>query len=176
MFTITPPRLAALTLAAGLLLTGTANAQNYYGVNSGTCDRSSLSHAFDTSTNNLVGSALGAAAGGLLGSQFGHGSGKSVMTIAGVLGGALAGGAVGRSMEPVDQACVNQTLEHGQTGQTVAWQNPDNGSTYQVTPTRTYQMNGTDCREYTTTAVIDGQQQQILGKACRQPDGTWKQM
>jgi uncharacterized protein YcfJ len=116
MAIFTRVRLAALTLAAGPLLAGTAQAQGYYGVDTGTCDRTSLSHAFDTSTNNVVGSALGAAAGGLLGSQFGHGSGKSVMTIAGVLGGALAGGAIGRSMQPVDQACVNQTLEHGQTG------------------------------------------------------------
>lgn len=183
VFTFSAPRTAALSLiaVAGLslastLLVSTAQAQNY-GVENGTCDRTSLSHAFDTSTNNIVGSALGAAAGGLLGSQFGKGSGKSVMTIAGILGGALAGGTVGRSMQPVDQACVNQTLEHGQTGQTVAWQNPDNGSTYHVTPTRTYQTkSGTPCREYTTTAVIDGQQQEVVGKACRQPDGTWKQM
>ena len=178
LFTCTAARAAAIALlaVAGLSAAGTSQAQSY-GVENGTCDRSSLSHAFDTSTNNLVGSALGAAAGGLLGSQFGHGSGKSVLTIAGVLGGALAGGAVGRSMQPVDQACVNQALEHGQTGQPVAWQNPDNGSTYQVTPTRTFQsQDGQPCREYTTTAVIDGQQQQILGKACRQQDGTWKQM
>ena len=179
MFTSLASRAAALALvaAAGLTLSGTARAQNYYGVDRGTCDRTSLSHTFDTSTNNVVGSALGAAAGGLLGSQFGHGSGKTAMTVAGVVGGALAGGTIGRSMQPVDQACVNQTLEHGQTGQTVAWQNPDNGSTYQVTPTRSYQSQaGAPCREYTTTGIIDGQQQQIVGQACRQPDGTWKQM
>jgi surface antigen len=178
VFTLIARRTAALALAAvaGLSLAGAARAQGYYGIDRGTCDRSSLSHTFDTSSNNIVGSALGAAAGGLLGSQFGHGSGKTTMTVVGVLGGALAGGAIGRSMQPVDQACVNQTLEHGQTGQTVAWQNPDDGSTYQVTPTRSYEDNGTNCREYTTTGIIDGQQQQILGRACRQPDGTWKQM
>lgn len=52
-----------------------------------------------TSTGNLVGSAAGGAAGGLIGNQFGSGSGKGVMTGLGVVGGALAGGYVGRSME-----------------------------------------------------------------------------
>jgi surface antigen len=163
-----------LFAAVALVIAQPAQAQSSYGIERGTCDRASLSHSFDSSTNNVVGSLLGAAAGGLLGSQFGHGSGKSIMTIAGVLGGALAGGAIGRSMERPDAACVNQTLESGPTGQTVAWQNPDNGTTYNVTPTRTYQDEGRPCRDYTTTAVIDGQTQTLHGTACRQDDGSWK--
>jgi surface antigen len=167
------------TLVAALFMaglpTGPAHAQSY-GTESGTCDRTSLSHTFDTSTNNLLGTALGAAAGGLLGSQFGKGGGKSATTVIGVLGGALAGGMVGRSMAPVDHACINKSLEHGKTGQTVAWQNPDNGTRYEVTPTRTYQgENGLPCREYETTAYIDGKAEQIHGSACRQADGSWKQ-
>jgi outer membrane lipoprotein SlyB len=39
----------------------------------------------------MVGTLGGAAAGGLLGNQFGHGKGKTAMTVVGVLGGALAG-------------------------------------------------------------------------------------
>ena len=30
------------------------------------------------------------------------------------------------------------------------------------------------CREYQTTSTVDGQQQQIYGTACLQPDGTWR--
>ncbi len=30
------------------------------------------------------------------------------------------------------------------------------------------------CREYTATARIAGREQQIYGRACRQPDGAWK--
>ncbi len=33
-----------------------------------------------------------------------------------------------------------------------------------------------ECREYQTTVTIDGKPQKAYGKACRQPDGTWKQM
>ena len=163
----------AVTVMATVPLAA-ASAQTY-GADNRACDRTSLSNVFSTSTNNIVGSAVGGAAGGLLGSQFGKGSGNTVMTIAGVLGGALAGGTVGRSMEPVDHGCIDQALEHAPSGQTVAWQNPDNHSSYWVTPTQTYQHAGRPCRRYTTTALIEGRRQQLHGTACRQPDGAWKQ-
>ena len=31
-----------------------------------------------------------------------------------------------------------------------------------------------NCRDYTATATIAGEQQQIVGRACRQPDGSWR--
>jgi surface antigen len=170
-------RAALCTALVTVLALGTAAAQprQTYGTDSGRCDRSLLSGVFSTSTENIVGSALGAAAGGLLGSQFGKGSGRTTMTIAGVLAGALAGGAVGRSMAPVDQACVSRALENAPTGQTVAWQNPDDQSSYWVTPTKTYQTtSGTPCREYVTDAVIGGRAEKVVGTACRQPDGSWR--
>ena len=30
------------------------------------------------------------------------------------------------------------------------------------------------CREYNTIATVNGEQQQTYGRACRQPDGSWK--
>jgi hypothetical protein len=33
---------------------------------------------------------------------------------------------------------------------------------------------GQECREYQSTAVINGQPEQTVGTACRQPDGTWR--
>jgi surface antigen len=33
---------------------------------------------------------------------------------------------------------------------------------------------GQTCREYRTTAAIDGKPQEIHGTACLQPDGTWQ--
>ena len=69
----------------------------------------------------------------------GGGTGKTALTIVGVLGGALAGGYIGRSMDPTDQQCVGQTLEHTPANQTVAWNNQQNGSSYWVTPTGDFQ-------------------------------------
>src|SRR5260221_4140457 len=62
------------------------------------CDGGPLS----TSKGNTIGRVAGAAGGGLLGNQFGGGAGKGVMTGLGVVGGALAGGYAGRSIEGCD--------------------------------------------------------------------------
>ncbi|MBE0617447.1 MAG: hypothetical protein IH608_05920, partial [Proteobacteria bacterium] len=56
----------------------------------------------------------------------------------------------------------------------VAWQNPDTRTAYEVTPLATYQEGDRYCREYTATARIAGEPQQIYGTACRQPDGSWE--
>jgi hypothetical protein len=31
-----------------------------------------------------------------------------------------------------------------------------------------------NCREYTATGIVNGQQQPVVGRACRQTDGTWR--
>jgi surface antigen len=170
------PRRTAVVLAAVAMtaLSPPARADTY-GTDGGACDRGALSGVLSTSSGNLLGSAAGAAAGGLLGNQFGKGGGNTALTVVGVLAGALAGGYVGRSMEPVDQACVGRALEHTPTHQTVAWQNPDTKSSYWVTPTRTYNDgSGTTCRDYTTDALVDGERQRLAGSSCRQPDGSWR--
>src|SRR5262249_36783735 len=132
--------IAAVTF--GLLGAAPAAAQSTFGTDQNSCDRSTLGQVLSTSKGNLLGSAAGGALGGLLGSQFGKGGGNTVMTIVGVVGGALAGGYIGRSMDPTDQACVGQTLEHTPSNQTVAWHNPDNGSSYWGTPTSSHQDQG----------------------------------
>jgi surface antigen len=147
-----------------------------YGADQRYCDRTALSDVFRPTTGNVVGTAAGAAAGGLIGSQFGKSSGNTAATITGVLAGALVGGAIARSMEPIDQACVDEALEHAPTGAPIEWQNPGNRSSYWVTPTRTFvQPDGTPCRYYTTEELADGSRREAYtGYACRQPDGSWR--
>ena len=154
----------------------TGSAGPTYATDQRTCDRGALSNVFSTSTSSLLGSAAGAAAGGLLGSQFGKGSGNTLMTITGVLAGALAGGAIARAMDPVDQGCIDQALEHTPTNQTIAWQNPDGHASYWVTPTQTRLQDGAPCRDYIMQSVVDGRRDEATGAACRQPDGAWKQI
>jgi outer membrane lipoprotein SlyB len=57
----------------------------------------------------LLGGLGGAAVGGLAGNQFGHGKGKTAMTVVGVLGGALAGAEVQKQVTSttVYQVAVN---------------------------------------------------------------------
>ena len=134
-----------------------------YGIPSGRCYREE------------IGQVLGGIAGAAVGSQIGDGTGRLIAIIGGAAIGVLVGGSIGRAMDRADYACVDHTLEYAETGQTVAWENPDNGAQYRVTPKETYQnAQGRYCREYVTEAVIDGRTRQVYGTACRQPDGSWE--
>jgi surface antigen len=124
--------------------------------------------------NEGVGTVTGGVVGGILGSHFGGGSGKVLATGAGALIGAYLGGNIGRSMDRQDQLEMQRALETAPTGHIVRWRNPDNGNRYYVKPTRTYYHHKQHCREYTTHALIGGKTQEIYGKACRRPDGSWR--
>jgi surface antigen len=94
---------------------------------------------------------------------------------AGAAAGPLVAGEIQSGMTPVDNGCVGLTLEHAQTNQPVAWQSPSNSVRYQVTPIRNYQApNGLNCREYTTSATLNGRAQRINDTACRLPSGLWQ--
>ena len=124
-----------------------------------------------------VGTMTGAVAGGLLGSQFGKGGGQILAIGAGTVAGALIGGSIGKSMDDTDRLKMSSTLENNPPGQPAYWKNSRTGTTYTVVPTKNITIEGNPyCREYRSTAVIAGKEQQVYGTACRQPDGTWKIM
>jgi surface antigen len=126
-------------------------------------------------TKQTTGAVLGGIAGGALGSQVGGGRGRDIAMIAGTILGAAIGGAVGASMDRTDVAQTQSVLESERDNQTVSWTNPNTNTQYEVIPTRTYQTSaGTYCREFSTTAVIDGERETVYGTACRQPDGSWQ--
>ena len=125
------------------------------------------------------GTLLGAGLGGLLGSQFGGGSGKLVMTALGVVGGGLLGNSIGRSLDRADQSYYQRASQRAVAapiGETITWNNPQSGNYGSVTPTREgYQTStGSYCREYQQEIVVGGQRKEGYGQACRQPDGSWK--
>lgn len=125
-----------------------------------------------------IGAVSGAVVGGVVGNQFGDGSGRTVATTLGVIAGGLIGSELGRSLDQQDQRrALNaeyQALEYGRVGSPVVWRNPDSGNYGEVLPTRTYQNNSLQCREYSHTIYIDGRPETARGTACRQPDGTWR--
>ena len=124
---------------------------------------------------DAIGTLLGAATGGLIGSQIGDGTGQMAAVGAGVFLGAILGGSIGRQMDQVDQSCVGQVLEYAPDNQPVEWQNPNTDAYYTTTATNTYeQSDGRYCREYQTTATVGGRVQNMYGTACRQPDGAWQ--
>jgi surface antigen len=120
-----------------------------------------------------VGMVLGGAAGGVLGSTIGKGDGKTAAVIGGTIIGILVGGAIGRSMDQADHNCTGQILEHAQDNQRIVWQK--DGAEYSMRPGRTWTSgSGVYCRDYQATATIGGKPQQVFGKACRNPDGSWQ--
>jgi len=142
-------------------------------------DSADLGHAlsFDLGSCNrdVIGLLLGAAAGGYAGSHIGKGNGQLAAVGAGVLLGGLLGREFGNSLNHTDPACMGQFMESTPPYQTVRWQNPDTGSTYNLVPSETYRDEGGQyCREYQSEAKINGEVQRTYGTACRQPDGQWK--
>jgi len=126
-----------------------------------------------------AGTMVGGVGGALIGSQFGGGSGRLVGVAIGTLAGALIGQEIGRSLDANDQRMMQENaqyaLEHERTDQASTWRNPDNGHSGSITPKRTYRTaEGRYCREYQQTVIIGGEEQQAYGRACRQPDGSWK--
>lgn len=132
----------------------------------------------DGPTKADTGLAVGAIAGGILGNQVGKGSGKVLATVAGAVIGGIVGSEIGRALDRQDQMLAQEAefeaLERGRSGERRAWRNPDSGRYGEVVPGASYRRGSMDCRDYTHTIYIDGRPQTMRGTACRNPDGTWR--
>lgn len=129
-------------------------------------------------TKSDTGLAVGAVAGGIIGNQVGNGTGKVLATVAGAVVGGIVGSEIGRAMDQQDRILAQQAeldaLERGNSGVARRWRNPDNGRYGEVVPSRPYRRGPDDCRDYTHTIYIDGRPQTMRGTACRNPDGSWR--
>lgn len=134
-----------------------------------------LAAGCDTTNQNL-GTVSGTVIGGVIGNQFGAGTGRTAATVLGALAGGIIGRQIGTGLDQRNQQyAVNaeyNALENGSPGKPVQWQG-DNGVYGEVVPQQTYQVGSQNCRRYTHTVYIDGQPQRAQGTACRNPDGSW---
>ncbi len=120
------------------------------------------------------GEIIGGVVGGVIGSQIGEGRGQTVAIILGTIAGSMIGRHIGETMDDTDRYNTALALRDSRTGDGTTWVNPDNGNTYTVTPTRTYEESGGPCREFRLDADVGGQpDQEVYGTACLQPDGSW---
>lgn len=120
-----------------------------------------------------VGTGGGAAAGALIGQAIGH---NTEATLIGAALGGILGYMVGNEMDKYDREQLNHVYERGVSGQTNAWQNPDNGNSYRVTPQPAYSNPTTNqpCRQAEIQAVIDGKTETAYTTACRDRNGHWQ--
>lgn len=151
----TPKIMAALAIASALTLAGCAEGNNRTGA-------------------TLVGAGLG----GLLGSQFGSGDGRLAMTALGTLAGAAIGSNVGKRMDEVDRMRMREAEQRAYAApinETIIWNNPKTGNSGYVKPIRDgRRQDGQYCREFQSEITVGGQREQGYGRACQQPDGSWK--
>lgn len=95
-------------------------------------------------TGQTVGSIVGVVGGTLLGAQFGNGTGQLIATAIGATAGYMIGDWVGGMLDPKDAEAVQrqttQTLNAGNDGETVSWQNPDTGASAEIIPSNTRQV------------------------------------
>ena len=126
-------------------------------------------------TQEQQGEIIGGVVGGIIGAQIGEGSGRDVAIVVGTIAGSMIGRHVGQTMDQNDRMYTARSLNDARTGEPTQWVNPDNGNVYAVTPTRTYETATGPCREFTLDATVAGQpDQEVYGRACLQPDGTWQ--
>ena len=120
------------------------------------------------------GEIIGGVVGGVLGAQVGEGSGQTVAIIIGTIAGSMIGRHIGETMDDQDRYNTALALRDSRTGEGATWVNPDNGNTYTVTPTRTYEESGGPCREFRLDADVGGSSdEEVYGTACLQADGSW---
>ncbi len=127
--------------------------------------------------NQAAGTVIGGAAGGLAGAQFGSGKGQLAATAIGAVLGAMVGSNVGSKLDEVDRMKASQAHETAlDRNETITWNNPETGHHGSVVPVRTgtSTATGATCREFQTTIVVGGKEEQGYGTACQQPDGSWK--
>jgi surface antigen len=85
--------------------------------------------------------------------------------------GVLMGYIVGNEWEKHDEQQVQKTLETGKSNQPTAWTNPDTGANYSATPSPPYMEENKVYRDVVIKDEKDGES--IMAKAWRDDKGVW---
>ncbi len=136
--------------------------------------------------DTLLGGLLGGAAGAGIGAAFGGGKGAAIGGISGLLLGALAGNAIGNKRERYDPPPqqgyyappptyygYQQPAGYAQGYAVPAYTAPP-AYAPQAAPAQAPAYSANYCRDFTQTIIIDGVEKNAYGKACLQPDGSWR--
>jgi len=131
------------------------------------------------SDNVFFGTGIGAALGGLFGSQIGRGGGQVVATGVGVAVGGLIGNEVGHSMDESESQVI-----YSRRSPVVMYSDPAPiaygayAPNYVAPPAPppiyVDQQARTYCRQYSQEIRIAGRVHESYGTACLQPDGSWR--
>ena len=134
----------------------------------------------DMNREEMLGTAVGAALGGILGYQLGGGVWmNSLWATAGTVAGGTAGFVGTRMLMGSDLAAYDRTTQKGlaaaEDGQIVDWKNPETGNSGIFRPTNSfYSADGRLCRQFRATVAFKKGVRSGVGMACQNPDGQWQ--
>lgn len=98
-------------------------------------------------------------------------------TIIAAMDGGLIGGSIGSGLSDTDRRIALQAeyraLEYSPAGKPVDWQGSGGAPKGSVAAAQPYRVGSQDCRQYTQTVTVGGQNRAARGTACRNADGSW---
>ncbi len=122
------------------------------------------------------GTLFGATTGALIGSTFGRGPGRIVGAVGGAVVGGFIGNRIGKAMDDEDRRRAAEAQYAAfENGERAEWRNP-NGHYGYIEPRPIYYANDMKCREFTQSVIINGRPETMVGRACRGPDGVWREV
>jgi surface antigen len=129
----------------------------------------------DSGPRETSGAIIGGVAGGLIGNTIGEGNGRAAATIIGAALGAVVGAEIGRSLDERDREYAFMAADRGlRTNRIEYWKNARSGHRGRFRPVRTFEREGTECRDFEHTIWVKGEPELIEGTACEAPDGSWR--
>lgn len=119
----------------------------------------------------------GAVIGGLVGNQFGGGTGRALMTAAGAIGGGFLGNHIFKrtAKSEFEKDAAQRALNNAASGQKVTWDDPRTKESGYFTPLNTKRMSdGRVCRDFKRGLTVGGEQvDETTGTACMKSKGQW---
>jgi len=135
-----------------------------YGIRSGRCDRD-RSH---------LATAVGAVAGGVIGSNVASDENQLIAILAGAAIGAVVGNEIDKELDDDDRRCFGHSLELLDDGRRVRWDGARPNLFYSLTPSGRFERDGRVCRRFTLVRDWDGKKIKREGRACRYGEGEWR--
>jgi uncharacterized protein YcfJ len=129
-------------------------------------------------TQKQTGSVVaGAVIGGLVGNQFGGGTGKVLMTAAGAVAGGFLGNHIFKkhAKSEYEKDAAQRALNQGASGQKITWSDPrTNEAGYFVALNTKRMTDGRVCRDFRRGLSIGGESvDETTGTACKKSNGQW---
>lgn len=135
-----------------------------YGIRSGRCDRD----------RSRVATAVGAVAGGVIGSKVGDQDNPLIAILAGAAIGGLIGNEIDKELDDDDRRCFGHSLELLEDGRRVRWDGARPNLYYSLTPSGRFERDGRVCRRFSLVRDWDGKKIKREGRACRYGEGEWR--